>query len=173
MRQLFAFSFLAFFVFISIHVSALNYGQRVVAEEKKINKPAVLSNKEKIKKDQLKKTHEVWLGRSGKIGGDVVRINSRSTFKNEQDYSFYRKPHQDGKTERAVARYHSSTSRIEGVEARINLWQPSVDREKAHSSSQIWIESNVNGNLNVIEVGWHVSVPLFHQEFQYIFFLLV
>ncbi|XP_038717291.1 uncharacterized protein LOC120010584 [Tripterygium wilfordii] len=162
---------------IIIQVLALNYDQHVVTEERKINKPAVLSTKESLDgelvdfvntKKQEALDHPLLKGhkfqrvpiRRSTIDDDVMKVNSRSTFRNKQDFSFYRKPHSDGQTERAVARYHSTISRIEGVEVRINLWQPSVDIEKAYSSSQIWIESNVNANgnenRNVIEVGWHI-----------------
>ncbi|XP_038704771.1 uncharacterized protein LOC120000728 [Tripterygium wilfordii] len=57
---------------------------------------------------------------------------------------------------------HKEPEGVYGAEARLNVWQPFVEEINEFSLAQIWISSKpYDGELNSIEVGWHVYPLLY------------
>ncbi|XP_038716042.1 uncharacterized protein LOC120009496 [Tripterygium wilfordii] len=84
----------------------------------------------------------------------INRTNFVYKFKRKQ-HPFYRHSLDTSDHYKYAMAIYKPLRKVEGVQARINLWQPSVASTMAESSSQIWIKTKVNGIINTIEAGWH------------------
>ncbi|XP_038680923.1 uncharacterized protein LOC119981851 [Tripterygium wilfordii] len=170
------FSLFAFILLTNILVSALNYEDMAMAV-KKINKPLIVERVpiqlQKIQKDQLKrsdKESQTSLRNRTKFPKETIPITEttvadsmRANFVSE----FERKPHfhfnqlnSDG-YKVALAIYQPE-NKIYGAQARINLWNPSVERNIiGYSTARIRIISGPSvDNFDAIEVGWLVNSSL-------------
>ncbi|XP_026460683.1 uncharacterized protein LOC113361762 [Papaver somniferum] len=58
-----------------------------------------------------------------------------------------------------------------GANAKINLWNPVVEKQYEMSLSQIWVSAGDNDDLNTIEVGWQVYQPRYG-DYQTRFFVI-
>ncbi|RZC81996.1 hypothetical protein C5167_044572 [Papaver somniferum] len=70
--------------------------------------------------------------------------------------------------EYAVIRVHGNSF---GAQAKINLWNPSVEWPLEISVSQIWVSAGQYNDVNSIEVGWEVSKAIYGDN-QTRFFIL-
>ncbi|XP_038680927.1 uncharacterized protein LOC119981856 [Tripterygium wilfordii] len=158
-----AFSLLAFFLLTNTLVSALNHKDMAMAV-KKINKSLA------VEKDQLKrntnKASPILQRNQMKFPKESIPSkqtkvvdSTRANFVSESErkrHVFYNQHNSTIDYEVAIATYEGE-HKIYGVEACINLWKPSVDRNNiyGYNTARIRIIAGTPHNFEAIEVGWH------------------